>query len=362
MKPGRFAALSRKRALIALGLLAMLLALCLTALVAPDPQAMGDASRVETGQTDLALYEKIIAGVRGHENYYVVAADALRAGSYPLRPFLTFRMPALATVLAAVPLWLPVRFLLFALVLAVASAWLRRLHGEIRGALPSVAALVLLAGSLLTFVQYDLAPFHEIWAALLIALSMALRRPGRWLEAVALGLAAMLIRETAALYVLVMLGFALIEGHRREAIGWGAALGLFALALGAHAYAVAGVTGPTDPASAGWAGLLGFGFFVKSVTLSTALHMAPLWIGALLVGLVMFGWASWRDPLGMRMFAIVAAYGTAIGIFARADNFYWGLMVSPVFLIGLIFVPAGIRDLTTRTLDKRRITVTRVAR
>jgi hypothetical protein len=34
-----------------------------------------------------------------------VAADALRAGSYPLRPFLTFRMPALAMIESAMPLW-----------------------------------------------------------------------------------------------------------------------------------------------------------------------------------------------------------------------------------------------------------------
>ena len=358
----RFAGLSRSRARIGLGLLALLLALCLTALLSPDPQAIGSAAQGHTDQTDLALYEKIVAGVRGGENYYVVAADALRAGSYPLRPFLTFRMPALATVLAAIPDWLPVRYLLFALVGCVAGAWASRLRAQLSRPVPAVAALILLLGSLLTFLQYELAPFHEIWAALLIALSLALRRPGRWLEAVALALAGMLIRETAVLYVVVMAIFAWIEGERREAYGWAAALLLFAAALAAHAFAVAGVTGPTDPMSPGWTGLLGFGFFVKSLTLATGLQALPLWAGALLVGLALFGWASWRDPLGLRMFAVLAAYATAIGTFARVDTFYWGLMAAPVFLLGLLFAPAGIRDLIVRSLDKRRITVTRVAR
>ena len=184
--PSRFAGISRGRARVVLALLALLLAFCLTALITPDPQAMGSAARTEAGQTDLALYEKIVAGVRGGENYYVVAADALRTGSYPLRPFLTFRMPALATVLAAIPQWLPVRYFLFALALCVAGAWANRLRGVLTRPLPAVAALVLMLGSLLTFLQYELAPFHEIWAALLVALSLAIRRPGRWIEAVEL--------------------------------------------------------------------------------------------------------------------------------------------------------------------------------
>jgi hypothetical protein len=179
---------------------------------------------------------------------------------------------------------------------------------------------------------------------------------------VAIALAAMLIRETAALYVVIMAHFAWQEGERREALGWGVALALFGAALGVHAYAVAGVTGPMDPASPGWAGLLGFGFFVKSLTLATALQLFPLALGALIVGLALFGWASWDDPLALRMIAILAAYAAAIGLFARLDTFYWGLMVAPVFLIGLVFVPDGLRDLVRQSLDKRRITVTRVAR
>ena len=117
------------------------------------------------------------------------------------------------------------------------------------------------------------------------------------------------IRETAALYVMVMAVFAWLEGERREAAGWAAALLVFALVLAAHAYAVAGVTGPLDPVSAGWAGLQGFGLFVKSVSLATALTLAPLWLAALLVGLSLFGWASWNDALALR---VVTVFATSI--------------------------------------------------
>ena len=78
----------------------------------------------------------------------------------------------------------------------------------------------------------------------------------------------------------------------------------------------------------------------------------------------MFGWASWNDPLGLRMALTLAGYAAVIGLFARGDNFYWVLLVAPVFLAGLAFVPDGLRDLAraATALDKRRITVTRVTR
>jgi hypothetical protein len=359
--PTRFAALSRGQARLMLGVAVLLLLACLTALFVPEPPALGAATGGARSQTDLMLYENVVAGLKGGGNYYAVAADALRAGSYPLRPFLTFRLPGLAVVLAALPDWAP-RYLLYLLVLCVAVSWAERLRPALPRALPLIAFAILLLGSLLAFFQYELAAFHEIWAGLLVAWSLALRKPGRWIEAVAIGLAAMLIRETAALYVVIMALFAWLEGERREAIGWGAALGLFAVALGVHAYAVTGVTGPLDPASPGWAGLQGFGLFVKSLTLATALQMLPLWAGALLVGLALLGWAAWDDPLGLRMITILAAYAAAIGIFARLDTFYWGLMVAPVFLVGLVFVPDALRDLIRQALDRRRITVTRVTR
>jgi hypothetical protein len=359
--PSRFAGLGRMQARAALLALVLLLLACLSALALPDPRLAAPVAG-SSGQTDLMLYEKIVAGIKAGGDYYGVAIDALRAGAYPLRPFLTVRLPALATLQAALPAWGPI-VLLFALAGATGVAWGARLGEALAGVLPRIAALLLLLGSMLAFLQAGLWPFHEIWAGLLVALSLALRRPGRWVEAAAVGLLAMLIRESAAPYVAIMALLAWLEGERREALGWGAALLVFAAALAVHAHAVLGMTQATDPASPGWSGLLGFGFFVQSVTLATALQLLPLAAAALLVGLALFGWASWSDPLGLRMLVVLAAYAALIGIFARADTFYWGLIVAPVFLAGLVFAPAGIRDLVrAATLDKRRITVTRVSR
>jgi hypothetical protein len=353
--PSRFAALPRAQARLILLALAILLLTSLTVLGVPDA-AMGDARTDTDGQSDIALYDGIVSAVRHGEDYYTAAADALRAGGYPLRPFLTFRMPSLAVMQGLLP-ELAVLALLLLLATATAWAWHRRLGEAVSGVPARAATLLLLAGGMLAFVQPGLVAFHEIWAGLLVALALALRRPGRWVEAVAVALIAMLVRETAALFVLVMAGLALAEGQRREAIGWAVALGIFAVTLAAHAVAVHGVTGPLDAASPGWTGMHGFGLFVRAITLATALQLFPTALAALLTGLGLFGWASWRDPLALRAVATFSAYAAAIGLFARLDTFYWGLMIAPVFLVGLAFVPDGLRDLVLRALDRPRVRV-----
>lgn len=356
--PSRFAALSARHARIAAAVVAVLLLASLTVLGVPLTQ--GD--QVGAGadrQTDVALYDGIVAAVAHGEDYYRAAADALRAGSYPLRPFLTFRLPVLASVQAMLPA--PVLLgLLWALAALAAWLWYRRLVAGLAASPARLVVLFLLAGGLLAFVQPGLIAFHEIWGGLLVAISLALRRPGRWVEAVAIGAIAMLVRETAALYVLVMAAFALVEGHRREALGWAVALGIFAIALAAHAIAVHGVTGPLDAASPGWAGMHGFGLFVRAMTLATALQLFPPIIAALLAALALLGWASWRDPLALRAVTVFTAYAVTISLFARLDTFYWGLMIAPVYLCGLVFVPDALRDLIVRALDRRRVRVQRI--
>ncbi len=360
--PSRFAALKAPRAKSGLILLGLFLLLCLSALfVAGPPPVSRDPANRANDQADVILYETIVAGVRGGGDYYAVTATALRAGDYPLRPFVTFRLPTLAMVQAALPGPLTL-LLLYGLAAGVVAAWFIRLRHAITRPPPLAIALVLLVGGMVAFVQPSLTAFHEIWAGLLIALSLALRRPGNWITAAAVATIAMLVRETAALYVMVMLGMAVVDGQRREAMGWAVTLGVLAAVVAAHAYAVAQVVGPADPASPGWAGLLGFGFFVKTMSISTALNLAPAWLSALLVGFALFGWASWRDPLAVRALAVFAAYAVLLSLFGRPDTFYWGLLVAPTILVGLAFAPDGVRDLTVAALDSRRITVTRSVR
>lgn len=357
--PSRFAGLSRPVAWLGLALLAILLAATLTALVTPGPPPVsGNPALRADDHADVMLYESIVSGVRAGGNYYVVAADALRRGNYPLKPFVTFRLPTLALVQASIPR--PVTIgLLYILAAGVMLAWFVRLRPVFARPPPLVIAMVLLAGGMAAFVQYELIYFHEVWAGLLIALSLALRHPGRWAGAIAVGMIAMLIRETAVLYIGIMAVMAFAGGHRREAFGWAGAIMVFAVVVALHAQAVGQVVRPLDPVSPGWSGMLGFGFFVKTMTISTALGVAPPWLASLLVGLALFGWAAWDDAVALRALALFCAYAALLSIFGRVDTFYWGLMIAPTILIGLAFAPDGLRDLATAAGVGRRTAATR---
>ena len=347
---------------MALAALAILLFATLLALGTPGPPPVsGDPAKRADDRADVVLYQTIIGNIRHGGSYYPVTAEALRNGNYPLRPFVVFRLPTLAVIEGALP-DIVIAAMLYALVAATALAWWRRLAPAFTRAPPRIVAMALLAGGLMAFVQRDLAYFHEIWAGLFIALSLALRRRDFWLPSVAFGLAAVLVRETAAPYLALMAFFAILEGNRREGAAWIGALVILGGALAAHAHAVAQVTRALDPTSPGWAGMLGFGFFVKTIAISTALSLAPLWIAALLVGLSLFGWASWRDELGLRMLALLSGYAAILAILGRTDTFYWGLLVAPAALVGLVFAVDGLRDLFAAARDQRRITVKRVVR
>ncbi|TXC70062.1 hypothetical protein FSB78_03170 [Sphingomonas ginsenosidivorax] len=346
--PSRFAGRSQTAARGALVVLVAALLATLAALAVP------------ASQIDTAFYAGIVDSVRHGGNYYAVTADALRAGDYPLRPVLAFGLPTLAMVEAYLPSF-AVTILLYALAVAVATAWHARLKAAVRTVRAQWLATLLLLFALLPMLKPALIVVPEVWAGLFVALSLAVRRPGRWFDAVGFALAAALIRETAVVYMLMMLAFAWSEGARRETIGWMVAIALVLAVFAAHVHAVAEVVKPLD-ATADPLALLGVGLAVEAAASGTMLAFLPLWIAALLVGLALFGWAAWDDATGLRVLALAIAVGALLALFGRADTPHWALLVAPLVLPGLVFAIDGLRDLWGAALDSRRITVRRILR
>lgn len=353
-RASRFAGMNRAVARGVLALFAVLIALSLTAVDAPDalPADSGEAV------SDILLYQRIVQGVQAGGDYYTVAGDAQRASGYPLRPVSAMRLPTLAVVQAALP-ELVTTALLYALAAATLAAWWRRLGDMLNNRAPRIVAAALLACGAMVSLRYDLQAFHELWAGLLIALSLALWRTNRWVEPVAIALCAMAIRETAALYAVVMLGCAVFSGRRREVMGWSAALGIFALLIVLHSHAWSRVVMPEDSAGPGWGALLGPGFLAKTIADETALAALPMVLAAPLVALALAGWAALDSPFAARAGLSLAAYAGLIAMFCRPDTPYWGLMIAPISLVGLAFIPDALRDLMRAALDNRRIIVTR---
>jgi hypothetical protein len=332
---------------LAMALLAALAAILILAAwptpSAPQPRIRASASE----QSDLDLYRDTIRRVGAGEPYSPVAADQLRKGGYPLKPFVTFRLPTLAIIYAHVP-EIVMSIVEGLLALGVLFVWWWRLEAVLPFRMAALG-LVLFVGGTAALVQPVTGLFHESWAALLMALMVGLRRPGHAAGAIVAGGIALLVRETVLPMILVMVGLALFERRWREAMGWAITIALFAVALVLHARMVATVVLPGDLASPGWNALLGPRFALSSLSMVSSATALPRSLAAVILLLSMFGWASVATGWALRASLLLLGYAAMLALFARADTFYWALLAAPLSLAGLIFVPRAIAALVSAT-------------
>lgn len=295
---------------------------------------------------DLVLYRAINVRMDAGEGYYRAAAAEQRTQGYPLRPFVTFRLPTLALMHHYLG---PAAMtgIIWALIIAVTLAWWGRLKGAFVDPGRRVIGVMLIISGLTLATRPELVVVHDNWAGLLVSLSLALYRPGNALPSIVIGLAAVLVREIALPFVLLMAAFAVGHQRWRELIGWAIALALFTFAMALHAHAVAGILLPGDPASQGWTAMGGWPFFDLAMRLCTALRALPVSMGAVLVPLSMLGWAAWASDTGLRGLLLIAGYMLMLMVIGRPENFYWGLIIAPAFLLGFAFLPLAVADLWT---------------
>lgn len=306
---------------------------------APGPRLRASAEQ----PSDLQLYRDIIAGVEAGGDYYQVAAEAQRKNHYPLKPFFTFRLPTHATAYAffgervmIVAIWLLCAGLMF--------VWWLRLKSSLP--IPLLGAVMfLIAGGIGGMLQPQTGLFHESWAALLLALMVAIRRPENPWPAIFVGGLALMIRELALPMILAMGGLALLEKRWREAAGWALIVVLFGIYMTLHAQWVSQVVLPGDPPSPGWSQMLGAQFALKSIAKVTfGIRMSDA-ISATLLILSLFGWASVKTGWALRVTLLILGYGAMLALFARADTFYWALIPAPLSFAGLAFLPKALSDL-----------------
>ena len=344
----RFAGVPRPLAAALLALLAALMLLGIAGGGTRVVVAGAGAMRAEGGLVgDHALYANVLHRVEAGEPYYAAVAAEHRANNYPLKPFMAVRLPTLVQFVAIVGE--PAAFALGMFVgIAAILAWRRRMTNE--PGLPRYAtvAALLVAFNLTQLVERQWMLMHEAVTGALIALALALYRPERPWAAMGIVALAVSLRETV-LPVAMLLGlFALIDRDWRAAAGW-LALGLaFLAALAAHVSALAAVTSPTDLASAGWDGFGGWATYLAFIHETSILRFIPIWIAALLAPLALLGWASWKSRLGLAGLGVQLIYALLLMLFARPDNFYWGMLIAPTLFIGLVFAPAALVGLVDR--------------
>ncbi len=299
----------------------------------------------EPASFDTILYKAVVADIERGQSYYEAAGAEHRRLRFPTAPPEVFRLPTLAWVLAALhfhALQIGALFALYGAVLVLFYRELLAAHLSFAGRMVSAAVL---ATGLSVIGLRDVLYWHEVWAALLMALSLLTYRASRWWPAILFGALACLIREIAMPYLLIMAAFALYEKRWRQCAAWLGAVLLTAVAFTVHIHMAAGLYRPGDFVSPGWLGLGGWDFAIATAKWNIVLHELPYPLIALALCLGVIGLAGARDGRARRAAAIVAGYLTGFLVVGRPDNYYWGVLYAPLLPVGLLLAPAAIRDL-----------------
>ncbi len=316
--------------LLGLGIIA---AWCMT-VRAPAGQAIS-----QDHYSDLQLYRDVVSTMQRGQSYYPAVVPLHRAHNYPLRPFFTVRLPTLAELAAHLG-WRGTHGIALGLLFLTLFVWVIATEGVLHWTERVVLAVVLLAGAM-TVIDVKLIGLHEIWAGLFMAIALAgvVGWPRQWWWIVLPIACALAIRELVLPFALLALVFAVYERRWSEVAGWLATLGAFGVFLAVHAVLVHAQLRPADLPSPGWHGMLGLMGFLNALVESSLLQLLGQHFGLLAAALGLFGWCALDGRRGLFCLLLWGGYVVMFGLFERPDNFYWGAMLLPGFVVGLVLLP-----------------------
>ncbi len=214
------------------------------------------------------------------------------------------------------------------------------------GTRAALGAMVLLSGALLPIALDELFVMPELWAGVLVALSIAAYAQDRPRWGIAAGLAAILFRELAAPYCLLCVVLAARRRRGKELAVWLAGFVVYGLFYALHVRHVLTLIHADDLDHVhGWIRFGGTGFVISTAQMNAYLLLLPQWVTALCVPLTLLGAASWNTPAGERLGLTLAGYLVGLSIVGQDFNQYWGSMIAPLFCLAAARFPAALCDL-----------------
>jgi hypothetical protein len=331
------------RARWALGIFLASIVLCVAVALSRDPNPPFIPPKGAT--SDLDVFRRIVHRVHAGDGFYVATQDELRTHGYPTRSVFNWRTPVYAWMLGGGlgMIWGPWVLIGCAIATIVMAS---RDALDASGIVPAAVSCVFLVGSTAWCFGADTYLFMELWAGMMIALSVCAYRRGLTAVGFAAGLFALFYRELALPYCVVALGLAVWKGRKREAAAWIAGLGLFAAFMAWHAYQVHSRLTIADlPMDGGWVKFGGIRFLLTTTQTNVFLMPLPLWCTAIYGPLVVIGLCGARDEASLRVALTAGLFLAAFSVVGNPFNFYWGFVNAPLLAMGLAGAPRVIGTL-----------------
>jgi len=294
---------------------------------------------------DIKCYRGIIERIHAGEGYYAAAGGELQTRGYPTSSVFNWRLPTLAWFMGHLPNLDMGRALAIILAFFTLALWISVLQKEV--AFPK---LILGAFCLLGHPIYSLLPevflIHEFWAGLLITLSLGAYARGWRIFSLASGVLALFVRELTLPFTCLMMVAAYLDGHRQEALFWLLGILAFGVSLACHATVVKSLVIEGEVIQEmGWLVLGGWSFVLSTVHTHLYLLLFPGWIPAILLPLMLLGFAAWKGPVGSRMAWTVGLYVASYCCVGKPFNYLWGMMYVNYILLGMLYVPSSLYGL-----------------
>jgi len=298
------------------------------------------APRVATDWSDVRTYREMVGRLRAGEPYHVVIGDELRRRGYSTREIFHWRTPLLMTTLAAIPDRASHDLLiLLGIALIVMTDFTLRKHGlSIR-----VTAVVMQIGAALIVATPVAVVLGEVWAGLLIGLSVCAALRQRPLLATSLGMLALFVRELAAPYAVVSALIAVFRRRWAEVRLWGIGAIGYAAYYGWHVIQIRAHQLPGDRSAPGWLALGGVAFLSSALRAQAWTNAAPIWLISIVLVLIVASILDAASPTVLR--ATSAAYLGLFLVAGKPFDWYWGFLAWPTWAIASGFgLAAIVRD------------------
>ena len=317
---------------------------------------IGDFQQTHRSGEDLRCYYSIAQRIHAGEGYYQAARQELQTRGYATDSVFNWRLPFLAILLGTLPS--PEAGQVIVILLSFFSLWLWVDAATKQMSFPRVALGVIpLAGSAVYSFIGIIFVMHELWAGILISISLFAHGNGWRKLSLAAGIAALFIRELALPFVAVMFFSSLADRNRKDALAWLLGALAFISVMAVHASRVHALTrSDANLHFAQWLALSGWDYVLATIHVQPFLFILPSWFTAVLAPLALLGFLAWRDALGKRVGLTIAAYILIFLFVGRSNNAYWGLLYCNLLPLGLLYAPVALSDILSPHRAARSLT------